>query len=224
MNRPKDSYSEMEQRFCENVASGHTPTESAKMAGYAYAQSQITALLNKPRLMKLIVYLLQSRANALKNRVASQDVKWHGLLRQAKKVIDKILDDYIKKNKLQGQVEILKPRLNINEYMVAADLFVFASSNEGFGSVFSEASSVGLPILTTYLPGLKEFINNDLQIQLLNVLIPVLTAASYLLIYSVYQSQVTMGVLEGSLQSYLSPHLMDKIKNDINSVYKEELK
>jgi len=94
MNRPKDSYSEMEQRFCENVASGHTPTESAKMAGYSYAQAQITALLNKPRLMKLIVYLLQSRANALKNRITTQDVKWHGLLRQAKKVIDKILDDY----------------------------------------------------------------------------------------------------------------------------------
>ncbi len=58
------------------------------------------------------------------------------------------------------------------------------------------------------------FINNGLQVQLLNVLIPVLTAASYLLIYSVYYSQVKMGVLEGSLQSYLSPHLMDKIKND----------
>jgi len=58
------------------------------------------------------------------------------------------------------------------------------------------------------------FINNGLQVQLLNVLIPVLTVASYLLIYSVYHSQVTMGVLEGSLQSYLSPHLMDKIKND----------
>ena len=58
------------------------------------------------------------------------------------------------------------------------------------------------------------FIYNGLQIQLLNVLIPVLTAASYLLIYSVYHSQVTMGVLEGSLQSYLSPHLMDKAMND----------
>jgi len=41
-----------------------------------------------------------------------------------------------------------------------------------------------------------------------------MAASGYLLIYSVYQSQVTMGVLEGSLQSYLSPHLMDKIKND----------
>lgn len=58
------------------------------------------------------------------------------------------------------------------------------------------------------------FINHGLQIPLLVVLIPFFTTASYLLIYSIYQSQVTMSVLEGSLQSYLSPHLMDKIKND----------
>jgi len=64
------------------------------------------------------------------------------------------------------------------------------------------------------------FINNGLQVQLLNVLIPVLTAASYLLIYSVYYSQVKMGVLEGSLQSYLSPHLMEKLKNDPGDMMK----
>lgn len=58
------------------------------------------------------------------------------------------------------------------------------------------------------------FISYGLQIPLLNVLIPFLTSASYLLIYSIYQSQVTMGVLEGSLQSYLSPHLMEKFKNN----------
>ncbi|MBC8257203.1 MAG: adenylate/guanylate cyclase domain-containing protein [Candidatus Marinimicrobia bacterium] len=46
------------------------------------------------------------------------------------------------------------------------------------------------------------------------ILIPVGCATGFMLIYLVYQSQVTMGVLEGSLQSYLSPHLMDKIKND----------
>ena len=58
------------------------------------------------------------------------------------------------------------------------------------------------------------FIYNGLQIPMLNVLIPILSASAYLLIYSIYHSQVAMGVLEGSLQSYLSPHLMDKFKND----------
>ena len=64
------------------------------------------------------------------------------------------------------------------------------------------------------------FIYNGLQIPMLNVLIPILSASAYLLIYSIYHSQVTMGVLEGSLQSYLSPHLMDKFKNDPESMMK----
>ena len=51
-------------------------------------------------------------------------------------------------------------------------------------------------------------------IPILSVILPVITAFGYMLIYLVYQSQVTMGILEGSLKSYLSPHLMDKIKND----------
>ena len=58
------------------------------------------------------------------------------------------------------------------------------------------------------------FINNGLQIPMLIVLIPILSAAGFLLIYSIYHSEVKMGVLEGSLQSYLSPHLMEKLKND----------
>ena len=40
-----------------------------------------------------------------------------------------------------------------------------------------------------------------------------------ILIYKLYNEQVKIGILEGSLNSYLSPHLMDKIKNipDIES-------
>ena len=48
----------------------------------------------------------------------------------------------------------------------------------------------------------------------LTVLIPLFTTAAYMLIYMVYQSQVKMGVLEGSLSSFLSPPLMEKIKNN----------
>ena len=58
------------------------------------------------------------------------------------------------------------------------------------------------------------FIYSGILLPVLDVILPLLAATGYLLIYNIYQSQVTMGVLEGSLQSYLSPHLMDKIKND----------
>ena len=64
------------------------------------------------------------------------------------------------------------------------------------------------------------FIFNGYQIPMLNVLIPILSASGYLLIYSVYHSQVKMGVLEGSLQSYLSPHLMEKLRDDPEDMMK----
>ena len=35
-----------------------------------------------------------------------------------------------------------------------------------------------------------------------------------MLIFMVYQSQVTMGILEGSLSSLVSPHLMEQMKNN----------
>ena len=58
------------------------------------------------------------------------------------------------------------------------------------------------------------FINSSIQINVLLALIPSLISGIYLIIYNVYDSQLTMGVLEGSLQSYLSPNLMEKIKDD----------
>ena len=58
------------------------------------------------------------------------------------------------------------------------------------------------------------FIYHGLQIPMTDILIPFFITATYLMVFSIYKSQVKMGVLEGSLQSYLSPHLMDKIKND----------
>ena len=58
------------------------------------------------------------------------------------------------------------------------------------------------------------FIYFGTLIPVLNVLIPLFITAGYMLIYMVYQSQVKMGVLEGSLSSFLSPPLMEKIKNN----------
>ena len=58
------------------------------------------------------------------------------------------------------------------------------------------------------------FVYYGKDIVLMNVIIPAAMSAVYLIVYSIYESQVKMGVLEGSLESYLSPHLMDKIKND----------
>ncbi len=77
---------------------------------------------------------------------------------------------------------------------------------------FSIISSI---ILICYIMvNFTAFIYFGWLIPVFSILLPVGCSTGFILIYLVYQSQVTMGVLEGSLQSYLSPHLMDKIKND----------
>ena len=88
----------------------------------------------------------------------------------------------------------------------------------GFSAVKTDVLKFGLisaGLLIGYIIlNFSAFIYFGRLVPILWVILPLITACGFMLIYLVYQSQVTMGVLEGSLQSYLSPHLMDKIKND----------
>ena len=82
--------------------------------------------------------------------------------------------------------------------------------------VFSFGLSMTVILTLTIACNFLIFLYGGIVQPLLTILLPLAACSTLLLIYRVYQSQVTMGVLEGSLQSYLSPHLMDKIKNDPN--------
>ena len=80
-------------------------------------------------------------------------------------------------------------------------------------------TSAGLMLLFM-LFNFAAFIYLNQLVPVFNILLPTFGAAGYLLIFRIYESQVTMGVLEGSLQSYLSPHLMEKLKNDPGDMMK----
>lgn len=58
------------------------------------------------------------------------------------------------------------------------------------------------------------FVFSGIEIPVLNILLPFIVSLSYTLIFLIYKAQINIGVLEGSLRSYLSPVLMEKIKND----------
>lgn len=52
---------------------------------------------------------------------------------------------------------------NVGEWMRASDIFIFGSRREGFGTVFTEAMSTGLPIVTYSLPGITDYIFNQVR-------------------------------------------------------------
>ena len=58
----------------------------------------------------------------------------------------------------QARVYRLGVRDAIHEVMQAADVFVFPSRQEGFGTVMVEAMACGLPCVVTELPGITDFI------------------------------------------------------------------
>jgi len=52
---------------------------------------------------------------------------------------------------------------DVSELMMACDLFVFPSLNEGFGIVALEAQSAGLPVIATNLPSIREVLAPSLR-------------------------------------------------------------
>ena len=58
-------------------------------------------------------------------------------------------------------VRQLGVRDDVDQLLQAADLFVFPSRREGFGTVMIEAMACGLPCIVTELPGITDFIFGD---------------------------------------------------------------
>jgi len=70
-------------------------------------------------------------------------------------------------------------------------------------------------ILVMYLLcNFMAFIYFGILIPVLIIFIPLFITSAYMLIFMIYNTQVALGVLEGSLSSMLSPHLMNQIKNN----------
>jgi glycosyltransferase involved in cell wall biosynthesis len=68
------------------------------------------------------------------------------------KALEKIYHD----NQLEGSVYFVGHRTDINDLLVAADIFVFTSVYEGIGGALIEAMAAKLPIICSDLPGLRE--------------------------------------------------------------------
>jgi len=62
---------------------------------------------------------------------------------------------------MDGQVEFLGHREDVPEILAAADLFVFPSLYEGLGGALIEAMALGLPIVASDLPAIREVVEAD---------------------------------------------------------------
>jgi glycosyltransferase involved in cell wall biosynthesis len=69
------------------------------------------------------------------------------------------INEFVSTSSLKKNVIILDPQKNINEFLIASDMLVFASSSEGFPNVVAESMVSGLPTVTLELGCINPFIS-----------------------------------------------------------------
>lgn len=74
-----------------------------------------------------------------------------------------VVNDIIKKNKLEGQVTMLGevPHIQVPELMRACDIFCLASLREGMPNAVLEAQACGMPVIATNVGGLPDMITEE---------------------------------------------------------------
>ena len=71
------------------------------------------------------------------------------------------LEEVIRTSSLNGEVRFLGHRDDAPEVLAAADVFVFPSLYEGLGGALIEAMALGLPIVASDLPAIREVVEAD---------------------------------------------------------------
>ena len=102
----------------------------------------------------------------------------------------------------------------VYDFIVLLVISVFLVSVAREMSVFRLAISGSVVILGYLLATYILFIYLSKIVAVVAVIFPSIVLFILLLGMQIYSSQVRMGVLEGSLNSYLSPNLMEKVKDD----------
>jgi glycosyltransferase involved in cell wall biosynthesis len=73
----------------------------------------------------------------------------------------RMLDDVMHNSILNGEVQFLGHRDDAPEILSAADVFVFPSLYEGLGGSLIEAMALGLPVIASDLPAIREVVEAD---------------------------------------------------------------
>jgi glycosyltransferase involved in cell wall biosynthesis len=71
------------------------------------------------------------------------------------------LKRFVKNNNLQESVRFVGEVLNVHEYLQASDIFVFPTENEGLPLSLIEAMACGLPVISTFVGGIKDILQHQ---------------------------------------------------------------
>lgn len=74
--------------------------------------------------------------------------------------LEEKLKEQVKELKIENNVKFLGMKLNPEEILKQMDLFILPSQWEGLGVVLLEAQAIGLPVLTSDIPGTREVVED----------------------------------------------------------------
>lgn len=69
------------------------------------------------------------------------------------------IEKYVKQNKMEDYVFLTGSQKNPHKFTVKCDVFICSSFSEGYSTACTEAAILGVPIITTDVPGGEEIIN-----------------------------------------------------------------
>lgn len=157
----KDSFIKLTKRI-HNVFTFYNPVNEVKIRelatseGFSFNSSQFN-VITVGRLTKAKGF---DRLLNVHKRLINEGINYHlYILGEGEERLT--LEKFINENQLGATVSLLGFHSNPYKYMKAADLFVCSSRAEGFSTVATEATILGLPIVTTDCSGMNELLGDS---------------------------------------------------------------
>lgn len=161
-NHVKDAFKQL-TKIEENVYTMYNPVNEVKIRKLALEKTEICFekdLFNIITVGRLTYQKGYDRLLEVHKQLVSDGIKYHlYILGEGEDRAQ--LEQYIIDNNLSDTVTLLGFHKNPYIYMKQADLFVCSSRSEGFSTVATEATILGVPIVTTDCSGMKELLGDS---------------------------------------------------------------